>query len=65
VHSDIAPASEAQEMRLDYQSMGFTLGRHPLSMIRAELNTKRYRASKSLSECHHGQRNPRQLACLD
>ncbi|UOD49389.1 error-prone DNA polymerase [Orrella daihaiensis] len=55
VRSQLSLASEAQEMCLDFQSLGFTLGRHPLSLIRAELATQRYRVSDELLGCRHGQ----------
>ncbi len=55
IESRLPVASEAEEIRLDYQSLGFTLGRHPLSLIRAQLQAQRYRASDELLACRHGQ----------
>ena len=55
IESHLPTASEAEEIRLDYQSLGFTLGRHPLNLIRPELQAQRYRASDQLLACRHGQ----------
>lgn len=55
IQSQVPMASEAEEIRLDYQSLGFTLGRHPLSLIRATLRSLRYRASDELLACRDGQ----------
>ncbi|MCD8564362.1 MAG: error-prone DNA polymerase [Burkholderiaceae bacterium] len=53
--SHLPQASEAEEMQLDYQSLGYSLGRHPLSLIRSELQTQRYRRSDALLDSRHGQ----------
>ena len=53
--SELPPASEAEELVLDFQSLGYSLGRHPLSLIREQLLENRYRTSDSLAGCRHGQ----------
>lgn len=40
---------------MDFQSLGYSLGRHPLSLIREQLLENRYRTSDSLAGCRHGQ----------
>jgi error-prone DNA polymerase len=47
--------SEGETLRMDYQSLGYTLGRHPLCLIRDSLQTQRYRDSQALQACWHGQ----------
>jgi len=43
-----------EDMRADYALTGTTLGRHPLSLLRKVLVTKRYRRSADLRHLPHG-----------
>ncbi|HSM10666.1 MAG TPA: error-prone DNA polymerase [Lysobacter sp.] len=43
-----------EDMRADYALTGTTLGRHPLSLLRKVLATKRYRRSADLRHLPHG-----------
>ena len=45
-----------EDMLADYASVGFTLGRHPLSLIRRQLVAQRYRRSRELLPLAHGTR---------
>ena len=54
-HSQLPVASPAEDLVLDYQSLGYTLERHPLSLIRTNLQAQRYRPSDALQACRHGQ----------
>ncbi|CAI07859.1 similar to DNA polymerase III alpha chain [Aromatoleum aromaticum EbN1] len=40
--AELAAPSEAQELVADYARLGFTLGRHPLALLRAKLTTLRF-----------------------
>jgi error-prone DNA polymerase len=53
--SPLPKASEGEEISLDYQSLGYSLGRHPLSLIRQSLAAQRYRHGAQLLACRHGQ----------
>ena len=46
--------SVAQDLRADYASMGFTLGPHPLALLRRELTMRRCRRSSDLATLPHG-----------
>ncbi len=50
----LAPPSAAEDTRADYASTGLTLGRHPLSLIRAQLEARRCRRSSELARLGHG-----------
>ena len=50
------------DMQADYASIGLTLGRHPLSMLRAALAARRCRRSREISGLAHG--TPVRLAGL-
>jgi error-prone DNA polymerase len=43
-----------EDLRADYNSLGTTLGPHPLALLRAELKARRCRSSKELLEVEHG-----------
>jgi error-prone DNA polymerase len=43
-----------EDLRADYNSVGTTLGPHPLALLRAELKARRCRSSKELLEIEHG-----------
>ena len=44
----------AQDLRADYASVGFTLGPHPLSLLRETLTARRCRKSSELATLPHG-----------
>ncbi|MFC5568908.1 error-prone DNA polymerase [Lysobacter yangpyeongensis] len=46
----------AEDVRADYATVGLTLGRHPLSFLRARLRARRFKRSSELREMKHGQR---------
>ena len=46
--------SVAQDLVADYDTLGTTLGPHPLSLLRNELAAKRFRSSKDLLTEEHG-----------
>ena len=54
-HHALPRATQGQEIRLDYQVLGYTLGKHPLSLIRSQLSQHHYRCSKELQTKRHGQ----------
>jgi len=43
-----------QELRADYGSLGLSLGRHPLSMLRKQLAARRCRRSREMAPLPHG-----------
>jgi error-prone DNA polymerase len=43
-----------QDMQADYASLGLSLGRHPLSMLRRQLAARRCRRSRELAPLPHG-----------
>ncbi len=44
----------AEDLLADYNSVGTTLGPHPLALLRGELKARRCRSSKELLEVEHG-----------
>ncbi len=56
---DAAPAlpqaSEGRELVSDYRSMGFTLGRHPLELLRGRLRADRLLPAAELAQLRNGQ----------
>ncbi|WP_268796509.1 error-prone DNA polymerase [Pseudomonas huanghezhanensis] len=46
--------SVAQDLVADYQTLGTTLGPHPLALLRARLSAKRFRSAKDLMTLEHG-----------
>ncbi|HYI85876.1 MAG TPA: error-prone DNA polymerase, partial [Burkholderiales bacterium] len=53
---------EGEEIVADYASLGLTLGRHPLALLRTQFNKLRLRDAKSLHGLAHG--TPAQVAGL-
>jgi error-prone DNA polymerase len=49
-------APEGEEIVFDYASLGLTLRRHPLALLREKLQKKRYRTADQLSHLPHGRR---------
>ena len=47
--------TEIQDMVADYQSLGLTLGRHPVGLIRHHLDSYRYVTASCLNDLHSGQ----------
>jgi error-prone DNA polymerase len=45
----LAAASEGEELVADYAATGFTLGRHPLALLRARLAARRFVAAEQVS----------------
>ena len=48
-------ASEGKEIVTDYRAMGFTLGRHPLALLRDRLNMDRLQTADQLATLRNGQ----------
>lgn len=48
--------SAGEDLQADYAMLGTTLGRHPLSMLRRTLTTRRYRRSSDLDTVPDGRR---------
>jgi error-prone DNA polymerase len=48
--------SEGEEIVADYASLGFTLGRHPLALLRSLLERKRLVSAEALRALPHGSR---------
>jgi error-prone DNA polymerase len=48
--------STADDVHADYAMTGLTLGRHPLSLLRAQLRARRFKRSSELRDLPHGQR---------
>ncbi|HMV62331.1 MAG TPA: error-prone DNA polymerase, partial [Rhodocyclaceae bacterium] len=43
--------SEAQNLVADYAHLGFTLGRHPLSLLRSHLRAERFLPAREIADC--------------
>lgn len=52
----LARPSEAQEILADYRSLGLTLRRHPLALLRDRLTTQRYQSAQALRDLGNGRR---------
>ncbi|MBV8032476.1 MAG: error-prone DNA polymerase, partial [Betaproteobacteria bacterium] len=52
----LEPAPEGQEIVADYASLGFTLGRHPLALLRRRLERDGVMTAEVLRERKHGSR---------
>ena len=50
----LLPPGEAQEIVADYASLGLTLGRHPLALIRKNLQKLKFVSAEELSLKSHG-----------
>jgi error-prone DNA polymerase len=46
--------SVAQDLVADYQTLGTTLGPHPMALLRSKLTAKRFRSSRDLLTLEHG-----------
>jgi error-prone DNA polymerase len=51
---EFEPPTEGEEIVADYQSLGFTLGRHPLALLRTYLEKLKIIKAEKLSLLHHG-----------
>ncbi|MFL5054755.1 MAG: error-prone DNA polymerase [Microvirga sp.] len=49
----LAPPSEGQNIAADYRSAGFTLGRHPLALLREQLDASGIVTARQLQELPH------------
>ncbi|HEU5138164.1 MAG TPA: error-prone DNA polymerase [Steroidobacteraceae bacterium] len=50
----LAPPTEGQNIASDYRTLGLTLGRHPLALLRADLSTAHIVTSADLRDLPHG-----------
>ncbi len=50
----LAPPSEGEDLIADYASLGLTLGRHPLALLRARLQRARILSAAQIREQSHG-----------
>ena len=48
--------TEGQDIVADYASLGLTLGRHPLALLRRRLQTMEMLEAAALQRCSHGSR---------
>ena len=53
---ELAPPSEGEDIVADYRSLGFTLGRHPLALLRNHLERLKIVKAEHLSLLPHGSR---------
>jgi error-prone DNA polymerase len=51
---ELEPPGEGEEIVADYQSLGFTLGRHPLALLRTHLEKLKIVKAESLFSLCHG-----------
>ncbi len=52
----LAAPSEGENLVADYTSLGFSLGRHPLELLRPRLARMRFSTAKEIHALSHGQR---------
>jgi error-prone DNA polymerase len=52
----LAAPSEAHDIRADYASLGFTLGRHPLALLRSRLQRFGFATAEEVRNARKGQR---------
>ena len=50
----LAPPTEGQDIVADYASLGLTLGRHPLALLRGHLQKMKIIEAEKLRRCSHG-----------
>ncbi len=50
----LPPPTEADDLRADYTSLGLTLGRHPMAMLREQEPFARLKTAHDLEELNHG-----------
>jgi error-prone DNA polymerase len=53
---EFEPPAEGEEIVADYRSLGLTLGRHPLALLREVLSAKRFVTAQGLNQIPHGRR---------
>ncbi len=53
---DLPVPTEGQDIVADYRSLGLTLGRHPLALLRARLSRERLLTAEQLRSVPHGRR---------
>ena len=53
-HPPLLPPTESEDMVADYQSLGLTLGRHPLALLRRRLRRLRLASAAELRALPHG-----------
>ena len=51
----LAAPTEGEEIVADYQTLGLTLRRHPLALLRERLKKRRIRTAEEVSAARHGQ----------
>jgi len=51
---DIPAPTEGQDLIADYGSLGLTLGRHPLALLRDQLAAMRLKSAKQIARLSHG-----------
>ena len=51
---EFEPPGEGEEIVADYRSLGFTLGRHPLALLRKVLFARKFFTSRDLNQLPHG-----------
>lgn len=54
IQPELIPLSEGQELAADYASLGLTLGRHPLALLRERLQRQRMVTATELQAFPHG-----------
>jgi len=54
--AEFSPAPEGQEILADYASLGFTLGRHPVALLRKMLSSGKFLDAATLNQLPHGRR---------
>jgi error-prone DNA polymerase len=53
---ELQPPSEGEDIAADYRSLGLTLGRHPLALLRKLLFSKGFSTAENLNQLPHGSR---------
>jgi error-prone DNA polymerase len=53
-HPQLLPPTEAHDLVTDYQRLGFTLGRHPLALLRQTLTRLRFAQATTLAQLPQG-----------
>jgi len=53
---ELKPPSEGENIVADYRSLGLTLGRHPLALLRKVLFSKGFSTAENLNQLPHGSR---------
>jgi error-prone DNA polymerase len=53
-HAELAAPTEAQDLLADYRALGLTLGRHPLALLRAQLDEFKVQPAAVLRGYPHG-----------